>query len=309
MFLTFSRIRITVSQGGGSLSYALGGGGRTRVTSLRLFDELVSGGLIGMQKRQAGIGLRGKSHAVLSGAGAAFLLGGVAEGAIVGGDLDLDLAVGAGEASNVVLVLGTDNQFRAATIPQSNWNFGYIYNYVAHPLPGDAAYNGTGGMVGLMLRLVDLPALHTIKLPWGGRLHGMMMASVVGPTTSVNRVSHLAYGDTIGPAGSFSNAALAPNSFWAAGEGYAGFRLQTAPGVSQYGWVYLSNVDLSVGATVTLSQYGFETTGGKSISAGEYDSYPASPGTPEPAASGLALLALGAAGILRHRRTREQATM
>lgn len=84
-------------------------------------------------------------------------------------------------------------------------------------------------------------------------------------------------------------------SDWGAGNGYIGLRIEVAPGNYEYGWV---NITLATG----LGSMSVNSWNPDSIPGTTDKPLPAGTGTPEPAASGLALLALGAAGVLRQRR-------
>jgi LPXTG-motif cell wall-anchored protein len=85
---------------------------------------------------------------------------------------------------------------------------------------------------------------------------------------------------------------------------YAGIRIK---GTSQttYYWI---QVDPSPTAVEILDYGTFAASGSGSSSGGGSNGSSSGTGTPEPAAGGLALLALGAAGVLRRRRQKEQAT-
>ena len=88
--------------------------------------------------------------------------------------------------------------------------------------------------------------------------------------------------------------------YWAGQSGYIGFRIgETAGGPWIYGWMAIS-VDNSLG--LSISHWSPDaipgTNGDPALSA-------AGSGTPEPTAAGLGLLALGAAGVLRHKRRRK----
>ena len=87
--------------------------------------------------------------------------------------------------------------------------------------------------------------------------------------------------------------------YWAGQSGYIGFRLGTsAIGPWSYGWVSIS-VDGALTA-VNISHWSPDAIPGTT-----QEHMPSGSGTPEPAAAGLGLLALGAAGVLRHKRRRK----
>jgi len=83
------------------------------------------------------------------------------------------------------------------------------------------------------------------------------------------------------------------------GQRYIGIRVNYASAPTQHVWVaFIPGL-----AQVTINDYGsFAAAGGGGTAGGGPGG---AAGTPEPAAAGLALLALGAAGVLRHKR-REQ---
>ena len=129
-------------------------------------------------------------------------------------------------------------------------------------------------------------------------------------TNGAGAYSKLAAGDTIGNALSFTYYAnLTQGGIGWSGTGYIGFYLTPDAGTNKtYGWVELT---VTGTGTVTISGYGWEdspntailagATSGGGAGGGAGGGSPAG-GTPEPAASGLALLALGAAGVMRHKR-------
>ena len=74
--------------------------------------------------------------------------------------------------------------------------------------------------------------------------------------------------------------------------GYLGLRFSMGDQAYHYAWIDISTSMQWRDPRVTVHGWGFETTPGVAILAGEI---------PSPGTSGLALLALGAAGIRRHR--------
>jgi hypothetical protein len=96
---------------------------------------------------------------------------------------------------------------------------------------------------------------------------------------------------------------------WDQGMGYIGIRESDGSGGYTYGWVQITP-DLAGGykPAATLNDWSAATAsslGGSGSGTGSGGGH-APAGTPEPAAAGLALLALGAAGVLRQRRRGEQ---
>lgn len=100
-------------------------------------------------------------------------------------------------------------------------------------------------------------------------------------------------------------------SVWSAG-GYVGFTLTPeGSGNTYYGWVHIASMAGNASSLV-IDGYAWETTPGAAIhvtsSGGGSSNGGGSPtgGTPEPATAGLALLALGAAGVMRHKQRRQK---
>jgi MYXO-CTERM domain-containing protein len=116
------------------------------------------------------------------------------------------------------------------------------------------------------------------------RLHRFTSPTQVSSFTGVFTVMY-SYGAV------FSSASTGG---WVGNTGYIGFRLADGSG---YGWVELQ-VDNATGPVTVLSW------SPESADNGVDKNNLTGTGTPEPAAAGLGLLALGAAGVLRHKRRR-----
>jgi MYXO-CTERM domain-containing protein len=252
-----------------------------------------------------------------SGAGLAFVTGGVAEAGLAG-DIyaeSLNLTVTApsfGAAKNLAFVLQTDFDFRIVSFSTDN-NTG-ADNIFENPQPGDFVTQ-YGEAMGLNLRLRDWTNGTRISFVRAIRVN----AEVLG---NLALADDMEYWDWIGPGmpnhgtGAAAIARVLGTSYNVldGNSGYLGFILKDGgwnPGaVYYYGWLYVSDIDLSAGnASITLSHYGIMTVAGVGIHAGDTGTTPSTPtGTPEPATTGLGLLALGAAGVLRHRRRREEKT-
>lgn len=126
--------------------------------------------------------------------------------------------------------------------------------------------------------------------------------------------SHMTASNSVGSTNWFAStmqiADQAEASVWATG-GYVGFTLTPeGSGNTYYGWVHIVGMAANV-SSLTIDGYAWETTPGAAIhitsssGSGTGGGSPAG-GTPEPATSCLALLALGAAGVMRHKRRQQK---
>jgi hypothetical protein len=102
----------------------------------------------------------------------------------------------------------------------------------------------------------------------------------------------------------FDGTNSAYTSSWVGTTGYIGFQIPPGGG-GGYFWVYISvNAAADEIALLdwgVLSAASGGNTGGGSPAAGTHGT------TPEPAAAGLSLLAVGAAGVMRHKRRKQTA--
>ena len=89
----------------------------------------------------------------------------------------------------------------------------------------------------------------------------------------------------------------AMGQFWYGNTGYIGVRYKPGGGLSHYGWIHVDQVDNAL-ESYHISGYAYQSTPLASIEAGEGE--PES--VPEPSTVALALLASGAAGLMRARR-------
>jgi hypothetical protein len=88
---------------------------------------------------------------------------------------------------------------------------------------------------------------------------------------------------------------------WQHGTGYIGLRIVDGGGYD-YSWILVTPNTL--GSTLTINDW--STAAGGGGGGGVAGGGPGgAAGTPEPAAAGLGLLALGAAGVMRHKRRRK----
>jgi MYXO-CTERM domain-containing protein len=139
--------------------------------------------------------------------------------------------------------------------------------------------------------------------------------SVFGMLASGNFIEQLPGNSPVSAgAGAFTNVAqlaqhvlLGGQTFGAGGwqsgvTGYAGFRFKTG-GTTDYGWFKLvySDVD-GLPGSLTFLGGAFDDTGAAILTGSDVPS-----GTPEPGTASLALLALGAAGVVALRRRKDQA--
>lgn len=265
------------------------------------------------------------SRVLLSGAGAAFLTGGVAEAGLnneahIYSDVlnQTFTALGGGQALNIGFILGTDFQFRMTLLPDHKYydlglhEVGFA-TILASPQAGDFSTKFSGEMMGLDLRIRDWTAGTLIDF----RIGAFVNAEVLGPANHF--ASDLDLDEWIGAGagqfwldGAVVKVPTPPSPTPFSSPGYVGFVLKDgggAPGSDYYyGWLEITEIDLSgPTASITVGGYGIRTVAGVGIRAGDTGSTshrnPAA--TPEPATTGLALLALGAAGVMRHRRRRE----
>ncbi len=122
-----------------------------------------------------------------------------------------------------------------------------------------------------------------------------------GPSLQEDQTSRLASNDTIGPALTFKgNWSYIDKSGWTTAEGtwntgldgtsgFVGFKFNNG-GPDLYGWIAVTYNDNAASPTLVMGDFAYDNTGA-SIAAGAI---------PEP--SSLALLALGATGVLARRR-------
>lgn len=273
-----------------------------------------------MKKTKLQAGRRASSLAALSGAGAALLAGGVAEGAIMGGHLGIRVA-----ATKTAGATGPVAAHAVGLLLQQNMAVRVVdpANPVSvnnAPQAGDVVYGGKGVGVALVVRdpETSFPA-GQVRFTWGAAWP-TMNGSAMNPNGVVYSFSNIPFGSLIGPsAASWAGLGTVEkgvnpdvgNPNWNgsqnSGDGYLGFRVKTADGVWHYGWLLITDIGATAdgGYGFTIDSYGINQKANRAIAAGNYDGTEAGIGTPEPAASGLALLALGAAGVLRSRRKRE----
>ena len=234
-----------------------------------------------------------KALAAMAGASAAFLAAGTAEGAIFSGT--------------------------------GSWSI------TGDATPDLFAMWLTSGGSGVKANAFDDAASNSITgLPLFGLYgfgNGIVAAAPDGIKGMAPFISRLAAGDIIGTtnpsafapasyAGFFLATVPGSASTWLGGgagpvSGYIGFWVPGSPG--NFGWVEITVYSVS---SATITGWGIESTPWTPIAAGATGATAGgeggeggggSTGTPEPAASGLGLLALGAAGVMRRKRQRQAA--
>ena len=246
----------------------------------------------------------------MTGAAGAFLLAGSAHGSVQSETgLSVSLSADAnGDVWGLAMTTGGD------LVRKSFASWASAHAFLNSPGPGyvQVAY-GASSIALMFLVSADIDTtttgtptvvLTTTRVA-AGALAGGQVATNGGGT-----YAKLAAGDTIGSALGFSSSAvLTLNGAGWSGAGYIGFYLTPDGGTTKtYGWIQFTGTGVG---TATISGYGWEDVPNTSLLAGATGSggggggagggSPAG-GTPEPAASGLALLALGAAGVMRHKR-------
>ena len=145
-----------------------------------------------------------------------------------------------------------------------------------------------------------------------GSAGGIGAAAIVQESAGNNVVVRFTYGQQIQTtaANSWDNGVLrrlfsgttadtgtpGDGNFWNGHTGYIGVRYDPGHGV-HYGWIHVDSVDNDL-EEFHISGYGYQNTQGAAINAGEGEPQP----VPEPSTITLALLASGAAGLMRARR-------
>ncbi len=234
--------------------------------------------------------VRNRSLACLSGAAAASLLAGSAQAAVQ------TMAV------NVTLTGDGDGHVFALRMTQAG-----AVSHVTLPsftaLTGLAALAATDAVLGIIAR-TWLAGYAVSAYGFGG--------SVVRTS---DFASHMTASNSVGSTNPFRSTILIADSvvalsYWTGG-GYVGFQLTPeGSGNTYYGWVHIVGIAADA-SSLTIDGYAWETTPGVAIhiasSSGSGGRGGGSPtgSTPEPATSCLALLALGAAGVMRHKRRRQ----
>jgi len=120
-----------------------------------------------------------------------------------------------------------------------------------------------------------------------------------GFTSTAAIASHLTWGPATSRGAVFRGPGGTGTGTWMGSSGYLGYRAPDGGGGHTYGWIQIEvNDPLS---RVTILNWSAAAAGGGSAGGGAGGAS----GTPEPAAAGLGLLALGAAGVLRHKWRRK----
>jgi PEP-CTERM motif len=167
-----------------------------------------------------------------------------------------------------------------------NQPFSGNYSYFQLDQPGDSIvpfHSTTNG--GAAFFVYGINAGSVAGFPAGS----FKYASKLGSNVNVNGLA-----SWVAPLGTLAFGSGYPNSQWlAAGPGFVGFRFDGGSGF-QYGWARL-NMDGAPGNTFTLVDYAWADLGDQ-INTGQ---------VPEPGS--LALLAVGAAGLLAWRKRRAKA--
>lgn len=250
-----------------------------------------------MKKKQFPSSQHGKTLAAISGASVAFLAAGTAH-AVSNVQVkysDVDATATAGNL--VMLALTTQGNLVAKSFANKAALNAFINT--THT----AAFSVNGGDAAGIYFLLTATTFHD-----GLGVQGADGAVMVGGFGNAF-VRSLAYRDVIsagqppwGSNGFFTITGVTFGAEWGT-TGYLGFRINVDGGDTYYAWAYVS--DIVTGTSVTIDSYGVRILANTKIGAGQWDhSTPTAAATPEPATAGLALLALGAAGVMRHKRKR-----
>jgi len=252
-----------------------------------------------------------RAFGALSGAGVAFLLAGNAEAGsnvtVYGTFMDYTL-VGDADGEGIMLALTTEGKLVYRVFS----NVTDLGAFEANPLNYGTGFAVTGGgeAIGVALSMGTLGTAASFGLFAKAVNADILQAGPIGiPAVFVDQ---LAYWDLIGPSPLLGSPNLMTVDGWSpapewSGSGYIGFSVLPDGGVNTYyGWAHIS--DLVDATSATISGFGLKIAANTAIHAGEYShSVPRTTTTPEPVTGGLALLALGAAGVMRHKRRRETA--
>ena len=235
-----------------------------------------------------------KGLATMASAGVAFLVSGSAEGAVHSKTVNVPMT-GDTNGEAFVLHMTAGGDLASARLGNENSASAYFGPGLGLPfalLAGDPLA-GFGKAIVVVGNFVgSFPVVS--RLDSGAVIGGSPFASFMSP---MGVVTHATW------TGTWLSGTPAPVS------GYIGFAVAPDAVPPVFGWVA---VTIDAVNSLTITGYGWESTPLTAIAAGAQGSASAGQGggagsTPEPTASGLALLAMGAAGVVRHRRHRSSA--
>jgi hypothetical protein len=237
-----------------------------------------------------------RAFATMAGASAAFLLAGSAEAAIQTQAVNVTLTGDAdGEIFLIYMTAGGDvthGTFNSTTaVPTAHFAGGNL----AAALAAGTSFFPVGEALVLYGNFMVGSSIIASRLAAG---HMVGTSALFSLTTGFALLTH----------------STATTSTWLSGtappvSGYVGFVLANAAwsvGDPSFAWAV---VTIDATNQMTVTGYGWETTPLIPTPAGGVGGGPGggpggASGTPEPVASGLGLLALGAAGVMRHKRRR-----